>query len=99
MARIKTTGHAAKSRKKPYFGMDTRLKKSYIQFMSKDWKKTIKDLIREVGPSEARRLLVIAKVSPHTADKMIADTYPSEVRASTWLKIREALESARRQSA
>lgn len=42
-------------------------------------KKTLKTLVKKVGIVEARRLLVIAGVSPSTADKLVGNRYPSEV--------------------
>lgn len=45
----------------------------------KDLKRMAEEFANKVGKPEARKLLVLEGISPHTADKIISGRYPSEI--------------------
>ena len=58
-------------------------------------KQAAMDLAKRVGKPEARRLLVVAGISPHTADKLISGRYTSEVGLLVGAAINRAVEAAK----
>lgn len=58
-------------------------------------KAQVKAWATQIGKSEARRLLVVAGVSPHTADKLIGGRYPSEVGLLMGAAIERAIEASK----
>lgn len=56
------------------------------------------ELARLLGKGEARRLLVVEGVSPHTADKVINGRYASEIGTLVGAAIKRALEAAKKQA-
>lgn len=65
---------------------------------NKNLKKDIADLAKRVGKPEARRLLVVAGISPHTADKLIGERYPSEVGILVGAAIQRAIEASKQEA-
>lgn len=61
----------------------------------KDPKEEALELANQVGKPEARRLLVVAGISPHTADKLISGRYTSEVGLLVGAAIQRAIEAAK----
>lgn len=66
--------------------------------MSKDPKKTVKEIIQLVGKPKAEKLLIGADVSPSTAGKLVRGTYESEVGALVAAAIERAREAAESQA-
>jgi hypothetical protein len=64
-----------------------------------DYKKAVQDLASRIGKSEARRELVVAGASPHTADKLLRGVYPSEVGHLLGGAIERAIEATKKRSA
>lgn len=58
-------------------------------------KRAVLDLGQRIGKSEARRLLVVAGASPHTADKLLRGVYPSEIGHLLGDAIGRAIEAAK----
>lgn len=57
-------------------------------------RKTI-EFAKRVGKPEARRLLVVAGISPHTADKIIGGRYPSEIGILLGAAIQRVIEASK----
>ncbi len=62
---------------------------------SNDLKKTAIEIAKRLGKGEARRLLVVEGVSPHTADKIIGGRYQSEIGALVGAAIKRAFEASK----
>lgn len=63
--------------------------------MKIDPRESVLELVALVGRSEARTLLVLEGVSPHTADKLTAGKYPSRVGKLMGDAIERVLSSVR----
>ena len=57
-------------------------------------KAAVEDLAKKLGKPEARRLLVIEGLSPHTADKIMGGRYQSEMGPLVRDAIRRAIVAA-----
>jgi hypothetical protein len=65
---------------------------------SNDLKKLIRDMAIRVGRTEALRLLVVAGVSPHTADRLSRDAYQSQIGNLLGKAIKEAVKASKREA-
>lgn len=72
---------------------------AYISFMSNsDLLKAVADMVERVGKSEARRLLVVAGISPHTANTMTRGKYTAEIKLLVRRAILEAVEASKQEA-
>lgn len=61
----------------------------------KDLKQAVLELAQKIGKSEARRLLVLEGISPHTADKVLRGCYESEIGALVEGAIQRAIAASK----
>lgn len=64
----------------------------------KDMKKAVVMWAEQVGKPEARRHLVVAGISPHTADKLVGNRYPSELGILMCAAVERAMRASKQQA-
>lgn len=66
--------------------------------VTKDLKQAVSELAKRVGKPEARKQLVSAGISLSTAEKLIRETYPSEIGSLLANAISRAIEASKQRA-